>query len=89
MTKRIFILFLFTTCKYLHLRAQEKEKVIDQIIAVVGGNIVKLSDVEHQYIQYISEGYTKTENIKCSMLDQLLYHKLLLNHAQLDSVKLT
>ena len=89
MTKRIFILLILTSFNCLHLRAQEKEQVIDQIIAIVGGNIIKLSDVEHQYIQYLSEGYTKTENIKCSMLDQLLYHKLLLNQAQLDSVKIT
>ena len=89
MTKRIFILLILISFNCLHLRAQEKEQVIDQIIAIVGGNIIKLSDVEHQYIQYLSEGYTKTENIKCSMLDQLLYHKLLLNQAQLDSVKIT
>ena len=87
MIKKTFILFLFITCNCLHLRAQEK--VIDEIIAVVGGNIIKLSDIEHQYLQYLSEGYTKTENVKCNTLDQLLYHKLLLNQAQLDSIKVT
>ena len=73
------------------LRSQEEEGegiVIDQVIAVVGGHIVLKSDVEAQYQQFLmQEGATgDKDQVMCSILENMVYQKLLLNQAELDSV---
>ena len=70
---------------------QETGKIIDQVIAVVGGNIILESEVEAQYMQYkMQEGITSGgPEIKCSLLETMLYQKLLLNQAELDSVEVS
>jgi len=78
-----FLLLNFVTL----LPAQEKS--IDKIVAVVGGSIIKQSDIEHQYVQYLSQGNTHTGNVKCFIFEQLLYQKLLFNQSLLDSIKIT
>ena len=71
---------------------QETGKIIDQVIAVVGGNIILESEVEAQYMQYkMQEGITTgSAKIKCSLLETMLYQKLLLNpkdHPQRPSAR--
>lgn len=72
---------------------QESGKIVDQVIAVVGGNIVLESEVEAQYMQYkMQEGIPaggSSDEIKCSLLETMLYQKLLLNQAELDSVEVS
>jgi len=72
----------------LSLVSQEQGKVIDQVIAVVGGHIILESEIEAQYMQYrLQEGITESSStVKCSMLESMLFQKLLLNQAELDSV---
>ncbi len=60
---------------------------IDKIVAVVGSNIIMLSDVESQYLQILAQGYEQDESIKCDLLEELLFQKLLVNQARLDSVE--
>ena len=80
MKKTIFVfLFLFIT-NYLF------SQVIDKIVALVGDEIVLASDVETQYLQYLSQGYTETEEVRCQIIEDLLYQKLLAHQAKLDSV---
>lgn len=69
--------------------AQPASKVIDQVAAVVGSKIILKSDIEQQYLQFISQGNYANEKMKCEILDQLLLNKLLLNQAILDSVEVT
>jgi len=59
---------------------------VDRIIAVVGDNIVMQSDLEGQYAQMVQQGYDMGSNGKCAVLEELLFQKLLLNQAKLDSV---
>ena len=66
-----------------------QNKTIDNIAAVVGSNIILQSDIEIQYLQYVSQSNVANESIKCDILDQLLLHKLMINQAQLDSVQVT
>ncbi len=60
---------------------------IDQVAATVGNRIILKSDIETQYQQYISQGNYPDSFLKCRIIDQLLYTKLLLNQAVLDSVE--
>lgn len=80
-----FIVSLNTTI------AQEEGLIIDQIIAVVGGNAILQSDMEVQYEQFrLQEGISGDDKgVRCNILEQMVYHKLLLNQAELDSVEIT
>ncbi len=61
-------------------------KVVDQIIAVVGNNIILLSDLEAQAQQALPQTNLRGEALRCRVLDQLLLQKLLLHQADLDSI---
>jgi peptidyl-prolyl cis-trans isomerase SurA len=68
----------------------QKGKVIDQVIAVVAGHAILESDIENQYLQYKAEGnISDVTNMRCQILEGLLFQNLLLNQAEIDSVKVT
>lgn len=62
------------------------QQLVDKVVAVVGSKIILHSDIEKQYVQYLAQGSTETTDIRCSILDQLLLQKLMINQADLDSV---
>ena len=64
-----------------------QEGIIDQVVAVVGNNIILQSDVENQYLQYRVQGYSLKEDIKCEILESFLVEKLLINQAIIDSIE--
>src|SRR5436853_3876180 len=66
--------------------ASSQPAVIDQVVAVVGNHIIKKSDVEKQYLQYIAQGNTETGGLRCAILENLLLQKLLVQQAAIDSV---
>lgn len=80
---KVLIFFIFVTITN-NIFAQSK--VIDQIVAVVGKNIVLESDIENQRLQLKSQGYYSSGDVKCEVLEDMLFQKLLLNQAVLDSV---
>lgn len=91
-----FLLPLFAFFLYFSASAQDTipkkqgELLIDQIVAVVGGNIVMQSDVENEYIQNMLQGNTKGgEGLRCRVIEELLFQKLLLAQAEIDSVQVT
>ena len=59
---------------------------IDRIEAIIGDQVVLRSDFESQYIQYLSQGNLKSEKIKCEIIEDILFQKLLVNQAMIDSV---
>tara|TARA_B110000967_G_scaffold209481_1_gene265852 strand:+ start:2085 stop:3410 length:1326 start_codon:yes stop_codon:yes gene_type:complete len=59
---------------------------IDKIEAVIGDEIVITSEIESQYIQYLSQGNAKSNTIRCQIVEDLLFQKLLVNQAKLDSL---
>ncbi len=69
----------------------QNEIIIDEVVAVVGSKAVLLSDIENQYIQYRAQGNIRggERQTKCAILESLLYNKLLLNQAEIDSVEVT
>lgn len=70
------------------LFAQNNE--VDGIVAIVGDNIILKSDIENQYYQLKSQYKTyNNPHIKCTILEDLLFQKLLLNRAKLDSVEVS
>lgn len=68
--------------------AQDEEHIIDQVVAVVGQNIVLESDIENQYLQYRMQGSVSgsASDIRCRLLEDILYQKLMVAQAEYDSV---
>ena len=72
--------------------AQEPNaQVIDKVVAVVGNNIILQSDVESQYLQYRMQGNIEGSNkdMHCAILEELMFQKLMLNQAEMDSLTVT
>lgn len=65
------------------LKAQDK--VIDQIVAIVGGNIILKSEIEDMFIQQQAQGITSEGDMKCEILEDFLVDKLLVAEALLDT----
>ncbi len=65
-----------------------QERVVDEIVAVVGQNMILESQLETQYLQARMQGMTGggAHDSKCQILEGLLFEKLMLNQAELDSV---
>ncbi|WP_316801772.1 peptidylprolyl isomerase [Pedobacter nototheniae] len=59
---------------------------IDKVAAVVGNNIILLSDLNQQYTQYLYQGNPPNTDIKCRILQNTLTQKLLKQQAEIDSV---
>ena len=63
-----------------------QRKVIDQVVATVGSEIVLLSDVEERKALVAAQQGNLPENADCFILDNILSEKLLVNQAKIDSV---
>jgi len=68
-----------------------KTQVVDKVVAVIGKNIILQSDVENQYIQYRMQGSIEgsASAMRCAILEELLFQKLMLNQAEMDSLTVT
>ena len=74
------------------LNAQSRgDSVVDGVIAIVGSSAILKSDIENQYIQLRQQGTIagSSNSVKCSIFEKMLFQKLLLNQAQVDSIKVT
>ncbi|HOK38788.1 MAG: peptidylprolyl isomerase [Bacteroidales bacterium] len=66
-----------------------QSNVIDQIVAKVGNEIILKSDIENQYYQVLAQGYVEEEDLRCEVLEELLFQKLLYLQAKADSIQVT
>lgn len=67
-----------------------QEQVIDEVAAVVGANYILASEIENQYIEYRTRGQINDAGAaRCRIFEDLLFQKLMLNQAELDSVQIT
>ena len=82
---RIYILITFM----LFSIQSFAQKEIDGVRAIIGNEIILTSDIETQYQQYLAQGYTNRGEIKCRIIEDLLYQNLLLNQAKIDSLEIS
>ncbi|TVQ50494.1 MAG: peptidylprolyl isomerase [Saprospirales bacterium] len=81
----ITLIFSFGFLNMIH--AQES-KLLDKVVAQVGGEFILLSEIELQY-SYIKETYPREVHpleTRCMLLEDRLAQSLLVNQAHLDSV---
>lgn len=88
--KRFFLIVIFALF-IAPLKAQQEPQVIDRVVAVVGQNVILQSDIEAQYIQMRLQGGIKgsASSIRCEILEDLMFRKLMLNQAEMDSITVT
>jgi peptidyl-prolyl cis-trans isomerase SurA len=65
--------------------ARAQDRVVDQITAVVGNNIILKSEIEDMFIQQQAQGITTEGDMKCEILENFLIDKLLVAEALLDT----
>ena len=80
-----FLKIVVCSCLSLNMYSQTIEKVE----ALIGEEIVLTSDIESKYIQYLSQGNLKSAEVKCELIEDVLFQKLLINQAKIDSIVVT
>lgn len=85
MIRKLIGLFILSGCMVCGNQTKAQDKVVDQIVAVVGKNIILKSDIENMYQQQQAQGITTEGDMKCEILESLLVEKLLLAEAELDT----
>lgn len=63
-----------------------QDKIVDQIVAIVGGNIILKSEIERMAIEQQAQGITTEGDMKCEILENFLVDKLLVAEAELDTL---
>ena len=66
--------------------AQKYGGVIDKTVAVVGGEVIMISDIEQEVQMMRAQGMSSDRNMRCELLEQMMVQKLFLMQARLDSL---
>jgi peptidyl-prolyl cis-trans isomerase SurA len=82
--KRFFAFTLF-----LLAQVSTAQVTVDGIVAVVGNNIILKSDIEQQVLQYQAQGLEVDDAMRTQVFEDLLFQKLMLHKAELDSIVVT
>jgi peptidyl-prolyl cis-trans isomerase SurA len=63
------------------------QMLVESVSGIVGNEVIYLSEVENQVLQYKAEGdLTPIEALRCKVYEDLLVQKLFLDQARIDSV---
>ena len=91
MRKRIVLFAAMLALTVAALAQEPKVQVVDKVVAVVGKNIILQSDIESQYLQYRMQGGFEGSGsaMRCAILEELMFQKLMLNQAEMDSLNVT
>ena len=89
--KKIHLMVAMVLLATLSYAQDHPSQAIDKVVAVVGKNIILQSDVENQYLQYRMQGGPEGtgSSVRCDILEDQLFQKLMLNQAEMDSLEVT
>ncbi len=87
--KNILFIATISTILFFSTPLLSQKNVIDEVIAVVGDNAILKSDIEYSYQQAVMQGVSAKGNLRCSIFEQQLIQKLMLNQAVLDSIEVS
>ncbi len=85
--KQVILVLALATIPFL-LMGQDKA-IIDKVVAIVGNELILLSDIEEQYDLAGKQQGVLPEGFRGVILENLLADRLLLNQARLDSIVVT
>lgn len=84
--KKILILSVLMALP-LAMSAQKYSKgLIDKSVAVVGNELITISDIEAEVQMMKAQGYSSDRNVRCEVLENMMQSKLFLMQARLDSL---
>jgi peptidyl-prolyl cis-trans isomerase SurA len=63
--------------------------ILDKVIAIIGDKILLKSELESQIVSLKSQGVIVDDDERCDMMEGLMFQKLLLHQAGIDSVTVT
>ena len=66
--------------------AQKYKGVVDKSVAVVGNELITLSEIEQEVQMVNARGFSSDRNIRCELLESMMRSKLFLMQARLDSL---
>ena len=66
--------------------AQKYNGVIDKSVAVIGNELITLSEIEQEVQMMNARGYASDRNIRCELLESMMRAKLFLMQSRLDSL---
>ena len=86
MIKRTLIPLLLALLPYF--AAAQEEVIVDRVAAVVGQNVIKLSDIENSYTQIrMRQGAGNAQENRCRILENILLTKLMVHKGMVDSIE--
>lgn len=85
--KRFFITCVLAGVSVFSVFAQKyPDGIIDKSIAVVGDEMIMISDLENEVKMMKAEGMASDRNARCEILEQMVIQKIFLMQARLDSL---
>lgn len=63
-----------------------QDRIVDQIVAVVGGNIILKSEIEEMHMNQQAQGISSEGDMKCEIFENMLIDKLLVAEAEQDTL---
>ena len=82
MSRVLLFSFLFSA----GIISAQPGKLVNNVVAQVGDNIILLSDLEQQQLQARQSEMEVDYDFSCNVLEQLMIQELLVNQAKLDSI---
>ena len=62
--------------------------VIDKSVAVVGNEMISISDIEQELQMMKAQGMSSDQNARCELLERMMESRLFLMQARLDSLSI-
>jgi peptidyl-prolyl cis-trans isomerase SurA len=70
--------------------ALKSQVLVESVAAIVGNEVIYLSDIENTIVEYRSNGNkTSNDELRCNVFEELLVSKLFLDQARIDSIIVT
>ena len=73
-------------CAGFAASAQKYQGVVDRTVAVVGGEMISLAEIEAQVQAMRAQGMASDRNMRCEILENLMETKLFIAQARVDSL---
>ncbi|MBO4645204.1 MAG: peptidylprolyl isomerase [Bacteroidales bacterium] len=89
MRRIVFCILFFISC--LTSVFSQPSGTVDEIVAIIGKEIITKSELETEYNNYVAQYKTveDEEEIRCMIFEHLLRQKLFIHQAQVDSIEFT
>lgn len=87
--KKSKLILIVISFSFLNVSAQN---IIDGVDAIVGDKIVLRSEIESQLLQILAQQNSSNidkEQLRCQVMEDMMFQKLLANQAEVDSLEVT